>query len=171
MRALRVTYPYAACFRNKKPELALFHGTLPSLGHVCMCACGHAETMHRLWIFETWASLCSSVKGKKKEKKSGWYPIFLTIPGCVYIKSTLAVSGYGKTSIWMFTHTRGCERGNRLESDLCLEKSQTSSSTLQLTHSVMTIHIHNLMSKVLPPLTTGTVWSVAVCKEHRFWLK
>lgn len=68
MRALRVTYPYAACFRNKKPELALFHGTLPSPGRVCMCACGHAETMRRLWIFETWASLCSSVKGEEKEK-------------------------------------------------------------------------------------------------------
>lgn len=71
----------------------------------------------------------------------------------------------------MFTHSRGSERGNRLESDLCLEKSQTSRSTLQLTHSVMTILIHSLMSKVLPPLpalTTAAVWSVAVCKEHRF---
>lgn len=169
MRALRVTYPYAACFRNKKPELALFHGTLPSPGRVCVCACGHAETMRRLWIFETWASLCSSVKGKK----SGRYPIFLTIPGCVYIKSTLAVSGYGKTySIWMFTHSRGSERGNRLESDLCLEKSQTSRSTLQLTHSVMTILIHSLMSKVLPP--PSHYWSCLECcgvQRAPVWLK
>lgn len=139
-----------------------------------MYACVRADTLKQCTAcgFLRREPHCAAV-WRKKEKKSGWYPIFLTIPGCVYIKSTLAVSGYGKTSIWMFTHTRGgCERGNRLESDLCLEKFQTSSSTsLQLTHSVMTILIHSLMSKVLPPtplLTTGAVWRVAVCKEHRF---
>lgn len=138
-------------------------------------ACVRADTLRQCAAcgFLRLEPRCAAVwRGKKKKKKSGRYPIFLTIPGCVYIKSTLAVSGYGKTySIWMFTHSRGSERGNRLESDLCLEKSQTSPSTLQLTHSVMTILIHSLMSKVLPPLpalTTGAVWSVAVCKEHRF---
>lgn len=54
MRTLsKKTRPYAACFRNKTPELVSVQSPVPSLGQVCMCACRHSETMHHLWIFET----------------------------------------------------------------------------------------------------------------------
>lgn len=98
-----------------------------------------------------------------EKRKNGRDPISLTIPGCVYIKSTLAVSGDGK--LWVFTDTRGYRRGDRLADDLCLEISQTSCCTsLQLAHSVMTIRIHSQMFKAPFPLSLSFLEG---CGAHR----
>lgn len=67
-----------------------------SLGCECVCACRHGGTMQHLWIAE--------------QKNSGWDPIFFLF--CydprmsLYQIRPLAVSGYGKSCLWMFTDSR-----------------------------------------------------------------
>lgn len=132
-----------------------------------MYACVLVDTVRQSLLVDFWDMSLTLQQCEKR--KSGWYPIFLTITGCVYIKSILAVSGNGKSLLlWMFTDTRGCKRGSRLANDLGLEISQTSScTTLQLTHSVMMILIHIQMFKAFFFFSVP-VWSIAVCTEHWF---
>lgn len=71
---------------------------------------GRGGTMHHLWVF---LDLNLTVQQCENRPKC---PIFLTIPGCVYIKSTVEVSGYGK-NLRLDVDAEGYERGDRLEND------------------------------------------------------
>lgn len=94
-------------------------------------------TSSQIWLqftaaFPQWArhpcALVDSRDMSCENRRCGWHPIFLTLPGCVYIKSASAEPGNGEISAGLSVY----RHRSRLKNDLCLEISQTSRCTLLL---------------------------------------
>lgn len=150
---------------SKNRSFAAGVGSRPSI-RVCVCA----DVTRHLWDSSFTLQQC------EKKGKRGWFPVFLTIPGCVYIKSTLAVSGNGKISAGLTVYRHWRIRAGESFSRWPFLSWKTLRPLTALPCSSLTRwwrykNLHSQMFKMLFfPLffSSVAVWNAAACTEDRF---